>query len=245
MTTKPNPSDQDDAVLVRGLLRQARKAALGTLMPDGSPYVSLVEIAADMAGRPLLLLSDLAQHSQNLKQRPWASLLVEGSPGEGTALAGARVSLQGHIRSCGDALAQGRYLARHPHAADYAAMGDFHFYRFELVRAHLVAGFGRIAWIDADQVLIGGAVVEELAESEAGIVGHMNEDHADAIALYAAVLNGEPADTWSMTGIDPDGIDLTAGTRDSRVSFESPLTSASEARATLVSLVKPARAQRP
>ena len=44
--------------------------------------------------------------------------------------------------------ARERYLARWPRAADYLALGDFSFWRFEAEEARLIAGFGEIRWLD-------------------------------------------------------------------------------------------------
>src|SRR5262245_41328877 len=57
------------------LLCAARHGALATLLPDGQPYASLVACAAS-AGAPVLLLSELAEHTRNLRRDPRASLLV-------------------------------------------------------------------------------------------------------------------------------------------------------------------------
>ena len=38
----------------------------------------------------------------------------------------------------------------------------------------------------------------------------MNEDHGDAIDLYANVLLGRQ-EGWQLTGVDPDGADLRHG----------------------------------
>ena len=72
-------------------------------------------------------------------------------------------------------------------------------------------------------------------------MSHMNEDHADAIALYATKLLGAPAGAWRMTGIDPEGCDLVLGARGLRLPFETRITSAAEARTELVRLVGVAR----
>lgn len=48
--------------------------------PKGIPFGSLVAIACDDSGGPLLLLSDLAEHTQNLRASPEASILVIGEP---------------------------------------------------------------------------------------------------------------------------------------------------------------------
>ena len=82
----------------------------------------------------------------------------------------------------------------------------------------------------------------ELAESEEGIVAHMNEDHADAVQLYAGKLLGLPGTDWTMTGIDAEGIDLRPAGQVARLAFETPLGAAAEARKALISLVAKARA---
>ena len=105
----------------------------------------------------------------------------------------------------------------------------------------MVAGFGKIAWADAESVLLSEPAVAELSAAEAGIVDHMNEDHVDAIFLYATVLAGAKPGAWRMTGVDMEGLDLTNGRRVLRMMFESPVQSATDARLALVALVKKAR----
>ena len=108
-----------------------------------------------------------------------------------------------------------------------------------VARAHLVAGFGRIRWLSREEVV--GPNAPALAESEAGIVAHMNEDHADAVALYATRLLGLAPGPWRMTGIDPEGIDLAATGMSARLSFGERIEDAKAARAALVRLVDEAR----
>jgi putative heme iron utilization protein len=141
----------DSADTVRALMRQSA-AALGTIM-DGGPYVSLVLTALDAAGAPLLLLSDLAQHSRNIADNHRVSLLFDGTAGLDDRLTGARVTLIGTIaRIDDDEAARAAYVQAHPSAAMYKGFGDFHLYRVSVERAHLVAGFGRIEWVEAEQL---------------------------------------------------------------------------------------------
>ena len=133
---------------VTALMRQPA-AALGTAM-EGRPYVSLVLSALDANGAPLLLLSDLAQHSRNIAADPRVSMLFDGTAGLDDPLTGARVTLIGTVlRIDDDEAARDLYVKAHPSAAGYAGFGDFHLYRVSVERAHLVAGFGRIEWIEA------------------------------------------------------------------------------------------------
>jgi len=209
---------QEPGLLVRLLLRNAAVARLATLLPpSGEPYASLVLLAVDQRARPLLLLSDLAEHTRNLAADSRCSLLVEEPEALDDPLVAARAGLQGSLAPVEDPRALARYVMRHPSAAAYAGFRDFHLYRMEPRRAHLVAGFGRIHWLDAGDVLLDDA--EPLAEAEAGIVEHMNEDHADAIDLIAARLLRLPAGGWKMTGVDPEGADLRRGGERARIPF--------------------------
>lgn len=143
------------AKTVRELLRRAPRASLATLTEGGAPYASLVLVADDGAGAPLLLLSDLAEHTKNLKRDPRASLLVEPAEVSGDPLAAARATFLGHVERVAGEDARARFVARHPSAAMYAGFADFGLYRLAVERVHLVGGFGRIHWISGADYLAG------------------------------------------------------------------------------------------
>lgn len=146
----------DPVAAATSLWRKARQASLATVSATGMPFNSWAGIAPDpRTGTTLLLLSDLAVHTANLKGDPRASLLIVGSGadiGDDRAddpLSPPRLTLVGHASVAGDReIAAPVYLDRHPGAANYAGFADFRFYRFMPESAHLVAGFGRIADID-------------------------------------------------------------------------------------------------
>jgi putative heme iron utilization protein len=139
----------------RDLMRAQTTASFGTLM-DGAPYVSLVLVAFDADGSPLLLLSRLAQHTNNLLADPHVSLLFDGTAGLEYPLTGPRLTVLGLAVVCTDPVARERYVERHPSASAYAGFSDFDLYRIAIERGHLVAGFGKIAWIEAARLLGGG-----------------------------------------------------------------------------------------
>ncbi|TAJ85188.1 MAG: HugZ family protein [Reyranella sp.] len=234
---------QDDMPrTVRGLLRALDRASLATLLPGepaGWPYASLVLVAVDHDLSPILLMSDMAEHTKAIKADGRVSLLFDGTGGLDQPLTGPRVTVLGRVERTGDERLKARFLARHPDAALYAGFKDFGFYRIALERAHLVGGFGKIRWIDVAELAPPQA--EGLVEAEAGIIDHMNADHADAIQLYAAKLLGRAGDGWKMTGIDPEGIDLRRGGEVARLGFDAPLQAAGEARKILVNMVARAR----
>src|SRR5262249_11564957 len=242
MTDANDMAKEDMARVVRDLVRGRDRAALATLLPAAAgpwPYASLVLTAVDHALSPILLLTHLAEHSKAIAGDDRVSLLFDGTEGLDQPLTGARVTLLGRAARTADECQSRRFLARHPDAATYAGFKDFHFYRVTVERAHLVAGFGKIRWLSADDLLV--APTAGLAEAEPGIVAHMNEDHADALQLYAGKLLGLPGSGWRMTGIDAEGIDLRQGGQVARLAFEAPLAMASQARKVLVDLVARAR----
>ena len=136
----------------RALMRAQAAAALGTLM-DGAPYVSLVLVAFDADGSPLLLISRLAQHTKNLLADPRVSLLFDGTAGLEDPLTGPRLTVLGSAAPWPDPDALARYLARHPSAQTYAGFSDFQIYKVTIERGHCVAGFGQIRWIEAVALL--------------------------------------------------------------------------------------------
>ncbi len=80
------------------------------------------------------------------------------------------------------------------------------------------------------------------------ICQHMNEDHADAVALYAQVFGQAPTGvTAQMQSIDPEGMDLitqqNGETLPLRIPFERPLQDSEDAHQTLIEMVKQARRQ--
>ena len=129
------------------------------------------------------------------------------------------------------------FTAHHPRAPVYAGFADFRLYRVAVERGHLVAGFGRIEWIEGRDLLF-AADAAALAAAEPEILRHMNEDHADAVADYARGLLGRGGADWRMTGIDPEGLDLRCDGETARLDFAAPVLTPAAARAALVELAQ-------
>jgi heme iron utilization protein len=143
-----NGAADNPAAVAKALLRAACTASLATIDRDGGgPFASLVLVATDDHGAPILLLSDLAEHSRNIAADDRVSLLIDGTAGHDDPLTGPRLTLLGRAERRDHGHLREVYLARHASAAQYADFGDFAFYGIIVERAHLVAGFGRIDWI--------------------------------------------------------------------------------------------------
>ena len=226
----------------RGLLRRADRAVLATrLGPEGWPYASLVLLAVDLDAAPILLLSDLAEHSRALAADARLSLLIDGTAGHDDPLTGPRLTLLGTAEQTTAPEAARRYLARHPAAELYAGFADFRFYRVAVSRAHLVAGFGRIHWLEGAAVGFSAGAAAALAAHEPDIVAHMNADHGAAVELLATRLAGGAGTGWRMTGIDPEGCDLRRPGATARLEFETTIDGPAAARAELMRLTRLAR----
>ncbi|WP_127090979.1 HugZ family protein [Aquabacter cavernae] len=227
------------ATVVR-LLREARYASLATLEEGGAPYVSLVTVAPDADGAPLLLLSDLARHTGNLKRDDKVSLLVTDVRAADPMNA-PRASLIGRIARVEADAVKGRFLTWHADAATYVDFADFAFYRVSCEEVHLVEGFGRISTLPGATITIDWSEADEVRERAKGVLDHMNSDHADAIGLYATALLGAQAGDWRMIAIDPSGCDLQLESQVRRLPFPRRATSLAAVREVLVALAKEAR----
>jgi hypothetical protein len=237
------PDDNFDArATAKKLVRQGRSGALATLMVgSGDPYCSLVNVATAIDGAPLLLLSKLALHTKNILADERVSLMLDERR-EGDPLEGARIMLMGRCAKAKGASAANAYMRRHPDAEAFVQFSDFAFYRIEIEKAHLVAGFGRIVDLKPQDVLVDIADAQALVEAEVDAIAHMNTDHADACRLYATKLLGAADGEWRCVGIDPEGIELQNGRAALRLTFAQRVAAPGPLRAALKQLADRARA---
>jgi hypothetical protein len=212
--------------------------------PAGYPYGSFVTFALDN-GAPVFLISKLAAHTQHLERDPRASLLVAEDHAE-DPLANGRVTLVGDAARLEDsASARAAFLAVHPSAGYYVDFSDFAFWHLTVTSVRYIGGYGRMSWIDGSAWR--EAAPDPLAPHAAGILRHMNEDHADALVVYArAFTRATEAERSVMTAIDRYGFEMSVttanGPRPARIAFTTRIATPTEARAALVALVREARA---
>lgn len=232
--------------VARALLRRSRQGALATLMPGtGAPYCSLVNVATHPDGSPVLLISRLAIHTRNILADGRVSLLLDERSG-GDPLEQARIMIAGIaeiVASIDMPLVRRRYLAVHPSAEVFVNFDDFSFFRICPSDLHLVAGFGRIVDIKADEVLTDLTGADALLEAEPDAVSHMNADHREALNLYATRLLGLDEGNWRCTGCDPEGMDLVDGELAARLEFPRRIVSPQALRDVLKELAAEARAR--
>lgn len=238
----PTPSHAERA---RTLAARTRLGTLCTLArdPAGYPFGSVVAFAVTAEGDILLLISDLAEHTKNLKEDSRASLLVSDT-GAADPLAAERVTLLGRAQVCQDEALREAYLQAVPSAAQYAGFRDFHLYRLAVEEVRYVGGFGRMSWVAVEAWRASAA--DPLAGHEAGIVEHMNEDHTDAMVLIARHFAGVEGQAARMVGVDRHGFEMTVetaeGPRRVRLGFRTAIGRPDDVRKDLVAMLKEARA---
>lgn len=235
--------NENPSWISRNLVRSREKAVLATVMREtsGDPYASLVLTACDHQGNPLTYISDLAEHTKNVIANQRASMLFECTGGLNDPLSGARVTLQGQMVETEEPEILERFHRRHEQSRHYGKAHKFYLYKLEVEKVHLVAGFGRIHWIDAAEALYDTSSIQELITAEEGIVTHMNEDHQDSIDLIANNLLSHEGEGWKMTGIDPEGFDMRLQDQVIRKEFDQPLTNAGDSRTAMIELVNQAK----
>lgn len=241
----PQPADFKPLDWARDLLRSIRVGALGTIDRNtGHPVTTLTTVATDTDGAPLILISNLSSHTANLKADGRASLLL-ARHGKGDPLAHPRLTVLGAFRRVeGEEEVKrlkARFLARNPKSQIYIDFPDFSIWRLDVAAGHLNGGFARAADIAGTDLLADVGDAADLIAAEAGAIAHMNEDHAEAVSLYATVLAGEEPGPWKLTGVDPEGFDLAAGDRTARVLFPRRVTTGEDLHKVLVQMVREAR----
>jgi heme iron utilization protein len=253
----PEPTHAERA---RTLVAGSNRGVLSTvaLDPPGYPFGSIATYALDGAGRPIVFVSTLAEHTRNAAADPRASLIVAepvagvigatGDPTGSDPLAAGRVTLIGELLEVGSGErldVRDRYLEANPSSAYYIDFGDFSFWRLEVCRVRYVGGYGRMSWVEAAEYA--GAEPDPLAgEPAAGVIEHMNADHADALVLMARAFGGRPGTTSAvLTAVDRYGFDLVAqgpeGRGALRLGFTTPVAEPGEVRREFVRLVHKAR----
>ena len=192
----------------------------------------------------------MAEHTQNALRDPRASLLVtEPVPDGADPLASGRVTLMGQMTAVADherAAVRDRYLTANPTSAYYIDFGDFTFYRLDVESIRYVGGYGRMSWVDATRYA--EAEPDPLVDAAAGIIEHMNADHADAQLLYCRHLLGRPETIEaSMSAVDRYGFEMIAvspaGRAAVRLGFPQECVTGDEVRKAMVALVAEARAR--
>ncbi len=229
------------------MVRHFRSGVLATqsLKFPGYPYASALPFCTDQRGRVVVLISHLAEHTQNADHDRRVSFLVAPSGAE--VQEQARATLIGDLTPTEDsflyplegyAAVAERYLRYFPGAESYLSIGGFRFFRLEPLSLRYIAGFASIHTIPGESYL---APALAIAEAEGEILAHMNDDHAENLRDYCRHVHDRTVASAQMIGIDCDGFDVLADAEVLRFDFDGEVKDAGAARAELVNLAKASR----
>lgn len=224
-------------------LRTTRNGILSTFSAkfSGYPFGSVAPYVLDHDASLIILISTIAEHTKNIIQNPKVSLVLLA--GEEDLQANARLTLLGEaaLADKNNVFLRERYLRYHPQAAGYFDMHDFHFYRIRITHARYIAGFGKMGWLEGNDLNSPPSTdPTPLVSQESDIINHMNADHEHSMLAYCKHFHGLIGTHASMLGIDPDGFDvlLTSEAKQQIVRFnaESPIHDANDARKMMVKM---------
>ncbi len=202
----------------------------------GYPFGSIVPYCFGLDGRPVILISTIAQHTKNIKANHRVSLTVAES-GKDDVQAASRTTIvaDAHCVTAGNDEHVLRYYEYFPDSRDYHATHDFDFYALVPVRVRFIGGFGEIHWLEPGDVFVENPFTRA---EESGMVTHMNADHQDTMQHYcqqaSITMNKHPL----MAGIDSEGFHLLVDQRIERFTFDKKVTTPVGVRKTLVEMAR-------
>lgn len=223
-------------------LRAGRYGVLATQSRSlpGYPFGSITPYVLSAGGEAVIYISTLAEHTKNIGADPRVSLTVFDPADAADPQAGARLTwiAEAHAMSADAAgTVAERYYRFFPAARAYAGTHDFSFYALRPVRLRYIGGFGKIGWIEPHEI----DLTNPLADAEAGILEHMNGDHADALGAYCRHFFGREARQATLVGADADGVDLLADGVALRLPFAARAQGVDALRQQLIARLREAR----
>jgi heme iron utilization protein len=236
------------AAEAKQFLRSTRSGVLSSFSAkfDGYPFGSVMPFVLGHDCQPIVLISNIAEHTKNIIANPKVSLLVFA--GAEDLHANGRLTLIGEAEQLAknDAELMARYCRYFPESTGYLAMHDFQFYRINIAQARYIAGFGKMSWLVGEEMVNFNQQSTTIAKLETSMIEHMNADHQDSMLLYCQHFHGFAPSRVTLIGVDCDGFDIEAVIADDlkmlRFNFESPIFDANSARMAFVALSKTARA---
>tara|TARA_B100000900_G_C20403693_1_gene643834 strand:- start:63 stop:851 length:789 start_codon:yes stop_codon:yes gene_type:complete len=252
----------------RQLIRSSSKGFLSTQFNPNSfkekkinlkqdfPYSTFTLTAYDYDLCPIILLSNLSEHTTNIKNNNLVSLMVCEEQKLYTLfpefknknfeyedpMSRPRITLIGRLKITNDDNHKKRFLMRHPAAELYANFSDMNFYKLNIIGAHLIGGFASVKWFNKDQLVLSKFL--NFKNFEEGVITHMNECHQNSIDLYISKLikpiNSRSSKGWKIVGIDPEGFDLRKKHDLVRYFFKKEIQDAKRLRGIFVGLHKEA-----
>ena len=255
-------------LITRQLIRSSSRGYLSTLfdpknfakknslMKNSFPYSTFTLTAFDYDLSPILLLSNLSEHTTNILENNSVSLMIseenrlyEYFPkfknkfpeiNYEDPMSRPRVTIIGKINKSNDQNLKQRFLMRHPASELYANFSDMNFFKINIKSAHLVGGFAQVKWFAKNDICCKSFL--NFKALEKNIIQHMNESHSKSVNLYVNKLMTNNFDEkskkgdWKIVGIDPDGFDVRKKNSLNRYFFKKEVNDAKKLRGIFVNL---------
>ncbi len=261
--------NDDPASNVAQWLEDVHHGTLSTISTvtglEGYPHGSIVPFAISKDGCPYILVAEIAAHTKNLLTSSKACLFISHPNPGGDPQSNWRASILGNFSRVITPSRSGelndeklkmsitiseeeeenmlvRYCQRVPNAESYLKTHNFFFWKMNNIeKVRYIAGFGRICWIEGDDLLskISDSEIDSIKD---GSIEHMNEDHEDAMITICEGLHKFKPTSVEMIDLDAGGIMMKTSQPDRVIytSFEKRIK-AEDLRFEIVNLVKKAR----
>jgi putative heme iron utilization protein len=200
---------------------------------DGYPFGSFVTYCVDTYGNLVLMLSDLAQHTNNIKKNNKVSLTIMDDYNIDDIQNTARVTILGTVTQYEDQdLIADLYNKFFPNAEKYHKTHDFNLYCLNIERIRYIGGFGDINWLNNKPFM---PIQQFTPENIASVISHMNDHHQPALKVYTEHLNlQEPV---KMIHFDNEGMWLQAS-QNHYISFPNEVKGMGSLRKILTAMAK-------
>ncbi|HAH68065.1 MAG TPA: hypothetical protein DCL68_06005 [Gammaproteobacteria bacterium] len=216
------------------LYRSSNMAILSTISKryDGYPFGSFITFISGNNRDAYIYISNLAQHTKNIKNNPKACITIISNEDEDDKQNTSRLSIMGNMsKVTNDLECESRFKKFLPESDKYRLAHDFNFYRLSITNVRWIGGFGDIAWLNEKLWKTGDP---KWKTSEDGIIKHMNEDHqkviADALNAQHKINDKEA----KMHLLCIDGYYVLSKNKIYFISFDQPCYNVKEYKAMLV-----------
>tara|TARA_B100001741_G_C16501594_1_gene575031 strand:+ start:598 stop:1329 length:732 start_codon:yes stop_codon:yes gene_type:complete len=235
--TEFNKMHEKEAV---SFFRSDKTAILSTISNKhrGYPFGSFVTYVSGWDRTVFLYLSDLADHTKNLKRDQKSCITILKKNEDGDVQNSARLTLIGDLEIVPENIqerCQNRFQNIFPESKAYAQMHDFNFYQITINQARWIGGFGKISWLDP-QNWINNPV--EWFGDEKGMIDHMNADHSNTIRSALHAVHGLQDQNALMIGLSIDGYYIRSNEDVFFINFDHPVFTSKDYRDVLISLSK-------
>ncbi len=196
----------------------------------GYPFGSALPYSLGRNGWPLILVSHLARHTQNLNAVPACSLTITAADNDDIQETARLTSLA--VAEPIKEMDKGQ-LERHfryfPESREYYEHLSFRFYLLLPQCFYYIAGFGAARWIGVDRMQAVNPFSYAEEEKALQQVNQYLSRNIEFISTIAAKENRiSKSSPLLAVGLDPNGLDLRQRKRLIRLPFSTPISSVAE-----------------